>query len=435
MAICTALALGSAGCQPTPEQGVIQYRQEAQYTQSAEETANATVLADAPARWEASWEKYGGKVSIKVDADVDIPEKEQWPVYTTQLVNFSQDRTDELVKGIFQDRELEESYKTPDKEFYRQQIIEARATIQDMKENPEQYDNTVEDVEESIQEYERLLQEAPEQSFYEKGTSKLKNANGNTGLNICADMGRKARAWLWIVNDDANNQGAALFYRNTDLVQDDPRLCDNYVEIFEDEEAVKQVSKSQTNAVAEAQAFIEQLGLSGELGQDGRILRFGTGFAEPFEQMAYGVVFTRLYNGLPRISRQSDDLLVEKTEEYTVNTRNERCIVVVDDMGVAGVEWYSPVEITQMETENVALLDFSEIQRVFENMISVGNAFGDYAERDTMEISAVRLRYAQINIPNDMEHFRAVPAWYFMGKDGEVYMALNATDGSMIEGS
>ena len=128
----------------------------------------------------------------------------------------------------------------------------------------------------------------------------------------------------------------------------------------------------------------------------------------------------------------------------------ERCDIIVGKDGIQKVEIFNPYEVGEMKTENVKLMDFDSIIKIYEQMMEVSNAdIAQYEANRTYHIRKIVLGYSRIYDPaTDCDTGLLVPVWDFIGgfdatndeyvtkNNGEYsnssYMTINAIDGTVI---
>ena len=131
----------------------------------------------------------------------------------------------------------------------------------------------------------------------------------------------------------------------------------------------------------------------------------------------------------------------------------EICNVIVGDDGIQKVEIVNPYEVGNMQTENVKLMDFDSIMKIYEQMMEVSNAdIAEFEKQRTYHIKKITLGYGRIYDPTtDNDTGLLVPVWDFFGGfdvegDGysqknsgehstQSYMTINAIDGTVINRS
>lgn len=119
---------------------------------------------------------------------------------------------------------------------------------------------------------------------------------------------------------------------------------------------------------------------------------------------------------------------------------NEAVIVYVNDDGIAGFNYCSPISIDEQVVENASIQSFDEIKDVFERMVVIDNAATD-GEKVSIDISSVELVYARISEKDNFDAGILVPIWDFKGKKIDEYgmetegsvISINAIDGSVID--
>lgn len=141
-------------------------------------------------------------------------------------------------------------------------------------------------------------------------------------------------------------------------------------------------------------------------------------------------------------------------KEWAFETLNVR----LDDQGIIGMNWTSPLTVGAVEVERANLLPFSSILTVAKNMLGVVNEPQESDLKDlksySIEINQITLSLQRIPDANSIESGMLIPVWNFYGQrhfilpyDIEVksndtetfvdsleepYLSINAIDGSVI---
>ena len=155
-------------------------------------------------------------------------------------------------------------------------------------------------------------------------------------------------------------------------------------------------------------------------------------------------VFTRSYGGAMETVTNADQTF----EEHNHYRGYEKIYVTVDADGVAGFRYQYPYRVAETVEEKTNLLPFSEIEKIFNRMITVyGNHLMDESfEHIRTEYVITNVRLGLCNIPEkDSEAGLLIPAWDFMGyrhdlveddcymtNELESFLTINAIDGSII---
>ena len=207
---------------------------------------------------------------------------------------------------------------------------------------------------------------------------------------------------------------------------------------------------SKDDAVARANAFLTEIGISGyglaegDLFTEDCVTKENAWIYRPYYILKYkrnpGGVFVNNAGG-----KFAEDW---QSETYSKKEWNEECIEFrINDSGIVGFDWYSPLEITETVEENAALRSFDDVKATFEKMVAVSNA-SEYNAVE-IDIDRVRLGYSRISEKDSWDTGLLVPVWDFFGtvneitEDGDYYnlyagdsefsvMTVNAIDGSII---
>ena len=165
----------------------------------------------------------------------------------------------------------------------------------------------------------------------------------------------------------------------------------------------------------------------------------------------YIFYFTRVLDGMPITNTSAYGGGLENHDSTLVPWSYERCEVIVGDDGIQKAEIFSPYNLEGIQTENVKLMDFDSIVKIYEQMMEVSNAdISELEKQKTYHIKKIKLGYSRIYDPTvDSSSGILVPVWDFFGgfdvetdgyseqNNGEhsttSYMTINAIDGTVID--
>ena len=211
-------------------------------------------------------------------------------------------------------------------------------------------------------------------------------------------------------------------------------------------------------AVAKAEEFLDEIGLSGFALSEGGLYneQIQTTKLNPWPDNTeyyrnyYILVFYREIDGT-LLTQSTGEKREESKEEVGYMPKMwpaEMILLRVNDAGIAGFEYSSPIEVTETVVENAVLKPFSEIKEIFEKMVCVKNA-SEY-QISWIDIDRVRLSYSRISERDSFDVGLVIPVWSFEGKKKYAYrgyedsvyeepytetlLAINAIDGSIIDG-
>ena len=138
--------------------------------------------------------------------------------------------------------------------------------------------------------------------------------------------------------------------------------------------------------------------------------------------------------------------------EYNREWRYEQCRVLVDEQGVALLEYDAPCAVERVEVEAATLLPFQKVQEVFEKMVLIVNNNADINNSD-QRYTVTEVRLSLVSVPEQNgDGGLLVPCWDFLGYPAETadypplwrtlglqphttycYLTVNAIDGSIIQ--
>ncbi len=160
--------------------------------------------------------------------------------------------------------------------------------------------------------------------------------------------------------------------------------------------------------------------------------------------------FTRKQDGIPVTYTESYGGSVEDMESTWDPWSYERCDVIVGGDGIQMVKILCPYDVGDIQTENVKLMDFESIIKIYEQMMEVSNTDAlKYVKNRTYHIRRITLGYSRVYDPKaDDDAGLLVPVWDFFGgydsesdseeikNNGEYsnrsFMTINAIDGTII---
>lgn len=123
----------------------------------------------------------------------------------------------------------------------------------------------------------------------------------------------------------------------------------------------------------------------------------------------------------------------------------EDIAVFVNDDGIVGFDYMTPLTVTETVVEKSTLKNFDEIKDIFEQMVVTMNAVNEEDARYgdvTIDIDSVKLRYTRISEKDSFDTGLLVPVWDFIGTKTDQYgnevhdaiiMSVNAIDGTVID--
>ena len=163
----------------------------------------------------------------------------------------------------------------------------------------------------------------------------------------------------------------------------------------------------------------------------------------------WAFVFTPEVNGAPLgFTAQT----AVEPSDYSREWRYEQCRILVDEQGVALMEYEAPCAVEKIEVEAATLLPFQKIQEIFEKMVLIVNNNADVNNFD-QRYTVTKVRLSLVSIPEQNgDGGLLVPCWDFLGYPAEAadypplwrtlglqphevycHLTINAIDGSIIQ--
>ena len=471
--LCAALSTMSlmvTGCQngaQTEEEIVIPKEEESQDTEDVPEeeikTASGGAIAEqvqAPERFE--WEGGSAQISVKVDADIVIPEREGFQSYKVTSRPFTQEDYDKvsqiLIKGEkLWDRDLEAmaasngwtAAEIEERiERLETQKAEAEANGQELIAyeyvKPKSYD-------EMIDEWKVMKEKAPDEMVtVEVSTNVIYNENSeNTeesyimgtatveGTDYFVSLDNNLRDdWKYIefkIRNEENNSNFSFGADENDIQSSGISIDEIRQKAQEDITAM-----DFADFAPSGEEYVTSVSASEESNGEAVV-----------DAVGYGIHFTRLLDGIPVTYTHETGSSLEGADD--VPWPYEELTLVYTRSGFAEFSWRNPYIVEKTSEEYVFLLPFSEIQKVFEEMMvkKYEDFFGDTDAKVDFTIDRVQLGYMRVMERGNTSEAKMVPVWDFFGSETlyypdmeepytvdwpyESWLTINALDGTIID--
>ncbi len=452
-------------CQPTPEYSIVVGKDQSAMIEKAETGASYDAKPSettdngvdwaarlgTPARYETSLVSAGGKLTVEVNAPIELPDVEL-PVVKIEPYLFSDEDAHRYVAALLGDDPQcvddpwDESLRT--KKSYEKEILQCKDALEHWNE----YGSIVYDNYETRGAFEQHLKEltqksanAPERPethapIYEWQKWNVWTADGKqetedsymTILTVNADLSQSR-----LDISRSSEYGRCDVRYNRDAYDSFPLTVDQ--RIWQNE-----LSIGEQDARNTAETVLNKMGLDhlvfafakptriymGDVARDGNSYR-----------ACWVLVFMPAVNGA-----QATYTVQTRTEpsDYAREWETELCMVWVDEQGVAGLNYRNPCAIREVTVPAATLLPFEKIKEIFEKMVLIVDNNADPGGYE-MRYRITSIRLGLVSIPEQYgEGGLLVPAWDFMGvresadiakyTTDETYsfLTINAIDGSII---
>ena len=135
------------------------------------------------------------------------------------------------------------------------------------------------------------------------------------------------------------------------------------------------------------------------------------------KRTCYRVSVSRCVNGVYTPNILSNDSSME-SETSARPAKPEYMNIYIDDSGIIGFIWSSPMEALEIINENVQILEFDDIKEYF-----IQQFFNKFSYETSSSVEYVRyniteitLNLARIKMPDEPDKYMLVPVWDFFGE-------------------
>lgn len=153
---------------------------------------------------------------------------------------------------------------------------------------------------------------------------------------------------------------------------------------------------------------------------------------------AYVFYYTREYDGISSLLIDPVSTVSTDETEYAKPYTREYALIVVDDRGIAIMNYESFSNTIEKLNENVQIMPFTEVLERFKSDVFYHNLWG----LSNTEITITQIEFGMVREPvkNDPDRYMMVPAWNFIGsinnglfvEQDKSILALSALNGSVI---
>ena len=430
------VACFTTACQPTPEEPVVVNKNEGVLEAAVAATPAPTTGYEAPDTWQDVIQRDGSKIKLDIDASINLPDVNAYPVMRIAPIQFSQEQADRIVSVLFKDADVYNSSKPLTKVELEQQLVEAKATLGQKKIDPQSNDDSEEGIQQTIDYLEQAILTAPEEMDDQLASTLLQpDKYGEIRLDLKADMGKKENATLWLMNGGENvHDSLTCFARFVNT--DSGGLFNRLDEWNLSDDLPSNLSISEDEAVAQAKRLISDLGVTNMdiAAISHGIISGGEGEDVSQNPQCYMIYFTRTVSGVPTTFGHitgygsaidvGDIIDGNYPPDYRPPWNYESILVCVDDSGIVEIDWESPVKLLGTASENVSLAPFNEIQDEFKKQMFVKYSNIEYDKllaEITYHVSKITLGLTRVASKDDLNEYLLIPVWNFFGSYQEQY--------------
>lgn len=440
-------------------------------------------------------------VTVHVDASVTVPETEKLSVFRVSQKKIGQEFLDKVraeltpdvtyydgvalsisskalvaqqmqyFQRLIDEMETNNDYDEEAKQIYIEEYEEELSMLQEEYDAaPQKIDITEYPSDHKIHTVKEKYDSDPENTFYQweyelnpngefyDGISDAKDGNyrslflqNNEDYGNCLRYKSSANGYIYTTSAAVENRILDEPAEGKDMPETTGQIEGTELEVKEYEGEETTISKEE--AKSQADTLIEKLGLTefkeaeGGLyfeGPDIRNKAVGEGVEDEGcwrYRKVYKFLYMRGIDGV-FVDNSAGEKLVDEWSDDSYTKKlwsGESVIVSVNDSGIVGFEYNSPLSVDETIVEKSSVKSFEEIKEIFEQMVVVQNAVEEGSV--SIDITGVKLVYARISEKDSFDTGILVPVWNFEGTivdqfgyttEGSV-MSINAIDGSVID--
>lgn len=466
--IILSILLLCVGCQQTPESSLVVGKDQQQMIEKAQGDVSYATDAPAgvdwagrlgaPARYAAKLTSAGGHLTVDVDAPVALPEAEL-PVVRVSPYLFTDEDVHRYAGALLGEDlrcvdPMNENSRT--RAMWEKEILELKNDL----DHWEAYGSLIWDSYDSKAEFEKSLQQKMAQAANAPAQPETTAPTWTwEAPNVWTKDGKQETTdrymTLLVLNEDESESLLSIdrasewgrcglrYLRDADSSLHFP---------FFDGSWPNELSLTQEGAQQIAAQKLRDMGLDHlqcAFAASIRVYR-GDVIVEGNPYGAYwAFVFTPEVNGAPM--GFTAQMAVEPSE-YNREWRYEQCRVLVDEAGVALLEYDAPCAVEKIEVTAATLLSFEKIREIFEKMVLIVNNNADATNSD-QRYTITEVRLSLVSLPEQNgDGGLLVPCWDFLGYPAETadypplwrtlglqphaiycHLTINAIDGSIIQ--
>ena len=451
----------------------------AETPQSSESSSSVLRSAlRAPEHYSSEVKDETGKLQILTDADVEIPEASKVSAISVSQHPLDQALMDQVTEAFLPDAVFysQESYYQPTKPELQKKLEELKGYLAEGNLDPYGYGtdedgNLVYDIYNAIENAENAYEEAPEEKQLQEVPAKLnlekEDGQGGTYIDENRFMGTaKTEDGKWYDYAVFGYSSMPVNIRISRLYEEFSNLDTSFwagygglkdtTEVPDEETIKNDIGISFEEAKKLADEKVAKLNIPDMvMGEWEYALLWNsdteTGGYTREKQIAAGYQFhyVRKINKIPITYTMEYGGGLESMESEMETWCYEVLDLVVNADGVEYLEFDNRYDEGEVKTENLKLLSFDEIMKIYEKMMLVQNADTlNYEQERIYHINRITFGYTRIYEPaSDPKNGILVPAWDFFGGfestyEGvtstnnmtyQSYLTINAIDGSIID--
>ena len=500
--LAAALVILTA-CQPTPEENAVLGKDEERFeslVQKTEENADKKDTVEADNESEKVIYKSYSRVDQFVGADPDVNisvdvsgryQSNMLPVIKVSPKKFSMDELRKWATVLSSSDKYTEPKHTSTKAEIETRILDLKRYISDDEALRSEFNNDVEakeeyiaEISESIKMLEALYDTAPEKDsttdtdwafhdrqYYTEDTMVVDYSEDGMDedeqfiVDFPSSLGSGRLSYLFCRKDGYYN--VSLYYQAYTSVGD-------FGLTKWDTNLEKPLTLTEDEAIEKASDLLSKLGMQdyrcvvlrkygASINGDNMKRPYLEGEDLPQQAYLYNLVYRRSFNGvdlLPAVGINTANI-----SEYGARYEHEQLNIWIVNDEIHTINWVAPLAVESVENKDVKTIGFDKAYDLFAKQMQIEYTKGklsryspeniDYAQEiarikgGEIHVDDVLLGMVRVQIPDNYDEFRLVPAWSFRGREmldygdgcdwengysfAAIYQTINAVDGTYID--
>lgn len=468
------LVLSMSACQPTPQKAVVVNKDTdklidkatglAAKAKEAKDTGKKLVeVLGAPKTITKTLALKSSKMTVNINAAVDVSDLSALPTLRVAKKNISQSDIENLSSSLLGGASLYNinTATAQTKNEIKAEILRLKAKLAKSSKSDKAT------IQSSIDKYEQIYKDSPESNELKKVPLSFTKKDGADLIEGITDHSDGKYKYFQAVNMSSANFFQVFYTCET------AQYCMDKQNFYQPKgTGITSIGKSRIDinkinqlpalkttkeqAQVMADNMVKSLELNGFTCALNQEVDGGTQLENDtmFLRHAYELQYVRTINGAAmtyadnaigsndyRGSAKNTQRTKNSDTSYAASWAPESITFLIDDTGIVKFLWQSPVEVKNTITKNTALLPFSDISSVFDQMIFVNNA--KETSKSTMTITKAKLGLMRV-LEQSKDTGLIIPVWDFFGSqtwEGNNYknddpsysfLTINAIDGSII---
>jgi len=439
LVLVMAFACFTTACQPTPEKPVVVAKGDLE-EKITEAPANSPQTVTTSEKIVKSMSK--GKLNIEVNATVNVPKADKFPVVKTEPIGFTQEQADKIISVLMQGKPIYDPPEQQTKAELQRQLVYYKAMAESFTNaaaaaGVKKMDNAIADLEKRIAEAPEKVDLKPATGKFEERVEKWDGKIGYEGREIqaVAELGQEYRAQLFI-NCSKSKKMSSVWFTH----QDTFNFYQTYNSLPDGTIAGLKISRNDAKALAEK--TVSDMGCDLKLSTV-RLAPQNSRMDNAPNKQAYAFFFTREVNGVPTTYDVNDGSMLDAPEDkkdlqYYEPYPAEQLYMIIDDTGIVELQWVSPSKLTETVSENAAILNADEAMGRFEQQFFIKHApktkdqanpedvkngmiTDEDIKRSDYTIDRITLGMMRIPVKDKQGEYMLVPVWDFYGSEKITY--------------